>query len=159
MGALPAVRDLRPWQRCLTLTGLDGFRHDRLADEDRPPRLHPRGRRPHWSCSSLTAGTRPIADPERGAPSRSEWTDGGQEDAGQGNLPDATWAVFQELRPQFDGLLPLAVILDGVDHAVLDLLGSISEGHAPAHGALGTHLAKRSDLCVVTEFGVDLSRC
>ena len=35
-------------------------------------------------------------------------------------------AIFRELRSQFDGLLPSSVILDCVDHAVQDLLRSIS---------------------------------
>ena len=32
----------------------------------------------------------------------------------------------QELRPQFEGLLPPSVVLNCVDHAVQDLLGSIN---------------------------------
>ena len=41
-------------------------------------------------------------------------------------MSDARSAIFQELRSQFDGLLPPSVILDCVDHAVQHLLGSIS---------------------------------
>jgi hypothetical protein len=41
-------------------------------------------------------------------------------------VSDARSAFFQELRSQFDGLLPPSVILDCVDHAVQDLLGSIN---------------------------------
>lgn len=41
-------------------------------------------------------------------------------------MSDARWAVFQELRPQFEGLLPPSVVPDCVDHAVQDLLGSIN---------------------------------
>ena len=63
----------------------------------------------------LRTGVAPIAGPERVPSSRSDPADGGHQDAdqqhtGQGGVPDATWAVFQELRQQFEVLLPLGVI-------------------------------------------------
>lgn len=39
---------------------------------------------------------------------------------------DAAWAIFQELRPHFDGLLPAGLVHDYVNQAVKDLHGSIS---------------------------------
>ena len=86
--------------------------------------------------SPLMTGVAPIAGPERVPSSRSDPADGGHQDAdqqhtGQGGVPDATWAVFQELRPQFEGLLPLGVIRDCVDQAVRDLHGSISAEALP----------------------------
>ena len=73
----------------------------------------------------LRTGAAPIAGPERVPSSLSDPADGRHQDAdqqhtGQGGVPDATWAVFQELRPQFEGLLPLGVIQDCVDQAVRD---------------------------------------
>jgi len=86
--------------------------------------------------STLRTGAAPIAGPERVPSSLSDPADGGHQDAdqqhtGQGGVPDATWAVFQELRPQFEGLLPLGVIQDCVDQAVRDLHGSISAEALP----------------------------
>jgi hypothetical protein len=46
-------------------------------------------------------------------------------DGDQADLADATLAVFEELLPQFESLLPTTVILECVEHAVQDLLGSI----------------------------------
>jgi len=93
--------------------------------------------------SPLRTGAAPIAGPERVPSSRSDPADGGHQDAdqqhtGQGGVPDATWAVFQELRPQFEGLLPLGVIRDCVDQAVRDLHGSISAEALPEMAPSGS---------------------
>jgi hypothetical protein len=81
---------------------------------------------PAPSDASLTTGTGPVTGPESVPPLRSDLTQRGQQDAEQGDVSDARSAIFQELRSQCDGLLPPSVILDCVDHAVQDLLGSIS---------------------------------
>ena len=77
---------------------------------------------PALSETSQTTGT----DPESVEPLHCDPADRGQEDAEQGDLSDAGWAVFQELRPQFERLLPPSEVRDCVDHAVQDLLGSIN---------------------------------
>ena len=104
---------------------MDGFRHDHLADADRPA---PAGRDDDTRSvdASLATGTDPVTGPESVPPLRSDLTQHGRLDAEQGEVSDARSAIFQELRSQFDGLLPPSVILDCVDHAVHDLLGSIS---------------------------------
>jgi len=83
------------------------------------------------SEASLTTGADANSDPESVAPLHCDSAEHGrenaeQENAEQGAVSDAKWAVFQELRPQFEGLLPPSVVLDCVDHAVQDLLGSIN---------------------------------
>ena len=80
---------------------------------------------PAVSETSLTTGADANSDPESVAPLHCDSAEHGQENAEQGAVSDAKWAVFQELRPQFEGLLPPGVVLDCVDHAVQDLLGSI----------------------------------
>jgi len=88
---------------------------------------------PAVSEASLTTGAVANSDPgtESVAPLHCDSAERGQQNAGQENaeqgaVSDAKWAVFQELRPQFEGLLPPSVVLDCVDHAVQDLLGSIN---------------------------------
>ena len=88
---------------------------------------------PAVSETSLTTGAVANSDPETEsvAPLHCDSAEHGrenaeQENAEQGAVSDAKWAVFQELRPQFEGLLPPSVVLDCVDHAVQDLLGSIN---------------------------------
>ena len=81
---------------------------------------------PALSDASLTTGTDPVTGPESVPPLRSDLTQHGRLDAEQGEVSDARSAIFRELRSQFDGPLPPSVILDCVDHAVQDLLGSIS---------------------------------
>ena len=98
---------------------------------------------PAVSETSLTTGAVANSDPETEsvAPLHGDSAEHGQqnaeqenaeqenaeqENAEQGAVSDAKWAVFQELRPQFEGLLPPSVVLDCVDHAVQDLLGSIN---------------------------------
>ena len=66
------------------------------------------------------------AEQENAEQENAEQENAEQENAEQGAVSDAKWAVFQELRPQFEGLLPPSVVLDCVDHAVQDLLGSIN---------------------------------
>ena len=87
---------------------------------------------PAVSETSLTTGAVANSDPETEsvAPLHCDSAERGQqnaeqENAEQGAVSDAKWGVFQELRPQFEGLLPPSVVLDCVDHAVQDLLGSI----------------------------------
>ncbi|HEY5114578.1 MAG TPA: hypothetical protein VIJ00_03535, partial [Nakamurella sp.] len=75
------------------------------------------------SEASLTTGADANSDPESVAPLHCDSAEHGrenaeQENAEQGAVSDAKWAVFQELRPQFEGLLPPSVVLDCVDHAV-----------------------------------------
>ena len=88
---------------------------------------------PAVSETSLTTGAAANSGPETESvvPLHCDSAERGQENAGQENaeqgaVSDTKWVVFQELRPHFEGLLPLAVILDCVDHAVQDLLGSIN---------------------------------
>ena len=83
------------------------------------------------SEASLTTGADANSDPESVAPLHCDSAEHGRENAEpenaeQGAVSDAKWAVFQELRPQFEGLLPASVVRDCVDHAVQDLLGSIN---------------------------------
>jgi len=81
---------------------------------------------PALSGPSVTSGTDPVTGPVSAPPLRSDPAERGRRDAGRGAASDdATWAIFQELRPQFDGLLPPCVVQDYVDQAVRDLLGSI----------------------------------
>ena len=81
---------------------------------------------PALSGPSVTSGTDPVTGPGSAPPLRSDPAERGRRDAGRGAASDdATWAIFQELRPQFDGLLPPCVVQDYVDQAVRDLLGSI----------------------------------
>ena len=91
---------------------------------------------PALPVTPMTADAGPITGPERVPPSRSDLAESGHQDADQpdteqGGVSDATLAVFQELRPQFEGLLPLGVIRDCVDRGVQDLLGSISAEALP----------------------------
>ena len=84
------------------------------------------------TCAVANSGP----ETESVAPLHCDWAEHGQQNAEQENaeqenaehgaVSDAKWAVFQELRPQFEGLLPPSVVLDCVDHAVQDLLGSIN---------------------------------
>src|SRR5450755_2636006 len=106
--------------------GLDRFRHDRLADADRPPRLPSALTTPALSETSQTTGTNPPSvEPLHCDPAERGQEGAEQGDAEQGDVSDARWAVFQELRPQFE-VLPASVVRDCVDHAVQDLLGSIN---------------------------------
>ena len=103
---------------------------------------------PAVSETSLTTGAVANSDPETEsvAPLHGDSAEHGQQNAEQENaeqenaeqenaeqenaeqlaVSDAKWGVFQELRPQFEGLLPPSVVLGCVDHAVQDLLGSIN---------------------------------
>jgi hypothetical protein len=98
---------------------------------------------PAVSETSLTTGAVANSDPETEgvAPLHCDSAERGQQNAEQEDaeqeiaeqenaeelaVSDAKWGVFQELRPQFEGLLPPSVVLDCVDHAVQDLLGSIN---------------------------------
>jgi len=82
---------------------------------------------PALSETSQTTGTDPESvEPLHCDPAERGQEDAEQGDAEQGDVSDARWAVFQELRPQFEGLLPASVVRDCVDHAVQDLLGSIN---------------------------------
>jgi hypothetical protein len=88
---------------------------------------------PAVSETSLTTGAVANSGPETEnvAPLHCDSAEHGQQNAEQENaeelaVSDAKWGVFQELRPQFEGLLPPSVVLDCVDHAVQDLLGSIN---------------------------------
>jgi hypothetical protein len=104
---------------------------------------------PAVSETSLTTGADANSGPESVAPLHCDSAERGQENAEQENaeqenaeqgaVSDAKWAVFQELRPQFEGLLPPSVVLDCVDHAVQDLLGSINVEALPEIG----HPARR----------------
>ena len=69
--------------------GLDRFRHDRLADADRPARLPAAMTTPALSDDSLTTGTDPVTGPESVLPLRSDLTQSGQHDAEQGDVSDA----------------------------------------------------------------------
>jgi len=83
-----------------------------------------------------TTGADANSGPENVPPLRCDAAEPGQQntepeddepgDVEQGGLTDATWAVFLELLPRFEGLLPPTVVLDCVQHAVQDLLASIS---------------------------------
>jgi len=82
---------------------------------------------PALSETSQTTGTDPESvEPLHCDPAERGQEDAEQGDAEQGDVSHAGWAVFQELRPQFEGLLPASVVRDCVDHAVQDLLGSIN---------------------------------
>jgi len=73
-----------------------------------------------------TTGADANSDPESVPPLRCDADERGLVDPQRGDLTDMTWAVFLELRPQFEGLLPQSVVLDCVEHAVQDLLASMS---------------------------------
>jgi hypothetical protein len=94
------------------------------ADADRPARLAAVMTTPALPGPSLSGGTGPVTGRARVPPLRSDLAERGRRDAGQGAASEATWAIFQELRPQFAGLPP-GVVQDYVDQAVRDLLGSI----------------------------------
>jgi hypothetical protein len=53
------------------------------------------------------------------------------EDAALEAESDVAGAIFQDLFPRFEGLLPVEVVRDCVDKAVRDLLGSISAEALP----------------------------
>jgi len=102
-----------------------------LAPADRPPRPPAAMTTSALSGTSQAAGTDLITGLDHLPPSRPDLAEGSDEDAEQGDLSDATWVVFQELRPQFAGLLPLGVVRDCVHDAVQDLHGSISAEALP----------------------------
>ena len=61
-------------------------------------------------------------------------------------ITDAARAIFQELRPQFDGILPARTVHEYVNQAVKDLTGSISIEALPEMAVRLASVRLHSDL-------------